>query len=160
MAEIYLYIVGIVTGMFMILTSYYYSKYSDSLKENEKLVDENKKLNDKLSLRKRYEKKASIIWDTWHKKDSPNYTWAVTLYLKVVAMSDTNPNMFKFEVESHYSQNPNDGWSVNDYSNKFYEVTNDGWLDITIIRSNMKFNWISTHSIEEMRDSKLEDLGI
>jgi len=160
MEEIIIYIAGLIAGILSVLLVYYYNKYTEVLEENSSLTKENNSLSTKLLRKKRYDRKASLVWDDWHIKDNTNYKWSVTLYMNVIALSETNPNLYHFEIESIYSQNPNDPWSVKEYSDYFKKETNGGWFDISTINSKYKFNWITNQSKEEIRDSKLEELGL
>lgn len=169
MNNIYFYITGLLTAFFAFL-SWYYAKNIKTLKNNilglnkekDELIRENSDLKSFKERRKSKQRKAVFIWDGWHKEKDPSYKWKVTFNLKEVARSESNPNLYQFEVESIISGNDrgNDTWGLKQYSECFIREMNGGWMDVSRFNNNKKFHWVITESKEVLRDDKLEELGI
>jgi hypothetical protein len=136
-------ILYIINGLFIAIISIFeYNRY--------KLIQSLKKIDN--GVYARYE------WDGWYSvSGDPNKTWSVFFTLKEVAKSKDGSKT-KFKVIKVLSSNDKDtDTSFERYEKKFYNQSEDGWLD-----TNNKdlFYFGETKSVWEERNKKLEALGI
>lgn len=170
MINLYFYLTGALTaflGALLWIKSNKISGLKQKIKNLEKnindLSEENNSLKAFKQKRTSKERKAVIIWDGWHKEKDPSYKWPVTFDLTVIASSESNPNLYQFWVDSIVNANKNpDSWGLKEYGDYFYRETNGGWMDISKISTygKIQFTWVLINTKEDIRDDKLEQLGI
>jgi hypothetical protein len=167
MSNIYFYIAGLATSFFAFLAWYYAMSIKthkltiDTLtKEKYNLIKENADLRLFKEKRKSKQRRGVLTWSGWHKTKDPSNKWTITLNLKEVAKSESDPNLYQFEVESVFSPEPKDQWNYDEYNNYFLRQHSNGWLNITRLASNQHFHWVINETKEDLRDDKLEQLGI
>jgi hypothetical protein len=155
---LYFYLTGILTSLFAVLYFYTLSKLKRKDKEYNNLLDENKSL--KIFKDKRKQRMAVFSWPGWHNTKNPQHTWSVTFNLKEIARSENDPNMYQFEVISVISAEKKDTWGLKEYRDYFNrEGIGGGWINLRNL-GTCKFHWVTTDTKENLRDDKLEELGI
>lgn len=160
--DILFYISGIITASSIIGLFIYRSKYIN-LKEGEdiksKLIVSLQSYKTNKESKKRRAKLTTTGWHVSSESNSTNKTiWDVVFELKEVAQSSDDEKKFKFEVLDVFSaeKDGNDNWKSDDYIKWFTKTTGGGWVDI----ESDKFEWITLTSKSEIREDKLDQLGI
>ena len=97
---------------------------------------------------------------TSEEKDPKRYTWNVTFELREVAQTP-NSSKVQFKVIGIYSdskdEHPMDDRTYKHYEAWFLGNFAGGWIDT---KQNKGFEWVDTTSKTEIRDDKLDQLGI
>jgi hypothetical protein len=156
METLYFWLSGFLCGFFALLSftnSLKLKRLSKKLKDTVSQLSEAQK---ELLLKKSKLRFADFRSEGWYKTSDPRTKWAVNFHLKEIGRSESNENLFKFEVVSVSSELPNDTFSTTTYIDMFNKKLSYGWLDISELGKN--FNWIATQSKEEIRDEKLKDI--
>jgi hypothetical protein len=159
---LYFYLTGILTSLFAVLYFYTLSKLKTKNKKYSNLLAENKSLKTFKDRRLSKQRLAVFKWPGWHAIKNPQHTWSVTFNLKEIARSETDPDMYQFEVISVISADKQDTWGLEEYRDYFNrEGLGGGWINLRDAGTNGKsFHWVTTDTKENLRDDKLEELGI
>ena len=170
-AEILFYISGVITTISLVGFIYYRSKYINTLlihsnKDDEilKLKDQNRLLLEYKSNRESKKRTGKLKTDGWHMvkdNDKPNKkTWEVVFELKEVGQSIEDEHKYKFDVINVFPDDTSsaigDVWKKEDYINWFNGHYGGGWINT----KSKSFEWVINLSKLEIRDDKLDELGI
>ena len=157
------YISGIITSasIFIALLSFFAMKsLKMSVDEKDKtivrLVNENSNLIKYKREKENKKRKAKFKSVGWHKTDTPGKKWDVYYEIREIGQS-VDEKEIQFEIINVFSENLTDGQSdIDHYKKWFTDTSGGGWLSI----DNKNLEWITSTSKTEIRDDKLEELGI
>lgn len=168
-SEILFYLLGFVTAIYFIRSANFKAKYKKILEEKDGKDRVILKLSEKVSALSKYKeereskkRRARLVTTGWHKSsesDNPKKkTWDVVFELKEIALSVDEENKSKFEVVDVFSKNTDgdDGWGRKEYTDWFLKNKGGGWVKT----NGTNFEWVTHLSTSEMRDDKLDELGI
>lgn len=168
--EILFYILGFVTAVYFIRSVSFKSKYKGLLSEKNNKDEVILKLKEKVATLNRYreereskKRRARLVTTGWHQlseTNNPNKkTWDVVFELKEIATSVDDENKSKFEVIGVFSKNTDgtDAWGESNYIDWFMRNKGGGWINTAVKRN---FEWVTHLSTSEVRDDKLDELGI
>lgn len=167
--EVLFYILGFVTAIYFIRAANWKSKYKKLLSEKDDKDKDILKLKEKVTSLSKYKeereskkRRARLVTTGWHhssETNNPNKkTWDVVFELKEIALSVDEENKSKFEVIDVFSKNTDgdDAWGKANYSDWFMKNKGGGWINT----KGKNFEWVTHLSTSEMRDDKLDELGI
>jgi len=162
--EIVFYISGIITALSLVAAFFYRSTYSSQQTTIKNLKRELISLREYKESRESKKRKGMLLTKGWYmtseEKDPKRYTWNVTFELREVAQTP-NSSKVQFKVIGIYSdskdEHPMDDRTYKHYEAWFLGNFAGGWIDT---KQNKGFEWVDTTSKTEIRDDKLDQLGI
>ena len=159
-----LYISGIITALSVVAAFLYRSRYDYQQKIIKNLTEEISELREYKEEKESKKRKGMLVSKGWYRvkdEEDPNkYTWDVSFELKEIAQSPSNEHKIQFKVVGIYSESQSEQ-PMSDKTYEHYEAWflgnyAGGWVDT----KSKDFEWIDTTSKTEMRDDKLDQLGI
>jgi type II secretory pathway component PulC len=156
MTQLLLYFSGIVTTISLFGLIYYRNKFEKISVKFETLLKESSDVINEKKERESLKRLAKYTWTGFHYTSKPNVNWDAVYELKEVAQSEDGKKS-KFEVISVTSKNTDEKEDIEWYEDWFIKKTGGGWIETA---NNSKLEWITTLSKSEMRNIKLNELGI
>lgn len=167
--EVLFYVLGFITAVYFIRSTSFKAKYKELLKEKDSKNETIVKLTEKVKSLAKYKeereskkRRARLVTTGWHhssESSNPNKkTWDVVFELKEVAVSVDEESKSKFDVIDVFSKNTDgdDAWGSKNYIDWFMKSKGGGWIKT----DGKNFEWVTNLSKTEIRDDKLDQLGI